>query len=104
LLDDIDKALHPRAQGELVVQLRKVLEMDPDLQIIATSHSPYLLDHFDLHEVLVTALRDDGSTACASLEEHPDFARWKTTTKAGELWSFVGEDWVIERAKAQQSS
>ena len=98
LLDDIDKALHPRAQFELVAQLRKVLEMDPELQIIATSHSPYLLDHFDAQDVLVTAVRPDGSTACARLTDHPDFERWKSTTRPGELWSFLGEDWITQRA------
>ncbi len=97
LLDDIDKALHPRAQRELVAQLRRVLALDPELQIIATSHSPYLLDHFDPQDVLVTALRPDGSTACAPLTAHPDFNRWKDTTEAGELWSFLGDDWVAEQ-------
>ncbi|UQA62522.1 AAA family ATPase [Polyangium aurulentum] len=98
LLDDIDQALHPRAQGELVNQVRRVLEQRPELQVVATSHSPYLLDHLDAHEVLLTATGPDGSTACASLREHPDFERWKETAKAGELWSFVGEDWVLRRA------
>jgi predicted ATPase len=98
LLDDIDQALHPRAQGELITQIRRVLEQRPDLQVIATSHSPYLLDHLEAHEVLLTATHPDGSTACASLREHPDFERWKETTKPGELWSFVGEDWVLRRA------
>jgi predicted ATPase len=102
LLDDIDKALHPRAQRELVAQLRRVLALDPELQIIATSHSPYLLDHFDPQDVLVTALRPDGSTACAPLTAHPDFERWKSTTHAGELWSFLGDDWVAERPSAEQ--
>jgi predicted ATPase len=102
LLDDIDKALHPRAQHELVEQLRKVLEMDPELQIIATSHSPYLLDHFKAEDVLVTALRPDGSTACAPLTAHPDFNRWKGTTQPGELWSFLGDDWVAQRAMTEQ--
>jgi hypothetical protein len=100
LLDDIDKALHPRAQRELVAQLRRVLALDPELQIIATSHSPYLLDHFDPQDVLVTALRADGSTACAPLTAHPDFERWKSTTHAGELWSFLGDDWVAEQPSA----
>ncbi|WP_437669243.1 AAA family ATPase [Sorangium sp. So ce131] len=100
LLDDIDKALHPRAQEDLIAQIRKVLEMVPDLQIIATSHSPYLLDHFDAQDVLLTALLPDGSTACARLADHPDFDRWKSTTRSGELWSFVGEDWVAKQAIA----
>ncbi|AGP38115.1 hypothetical protein SCE1572_28775 [Sorangium cellulosum So0157-2] len=102
LLDDIDKALHPRAQEELVAQIRKILEMTPELQVIATSHSPYLLDHFDAQDVLLTALLPDGSTACARLADHPDFDRWKTTTRSGELWSFVGEDWVARQASASQ--
>lgn len=100
LLDDIDKALHPRAQAELVAQIRKILEMDPELQVIATSHSPYLLDHFDAQDVLLTALLSDGSTACARLADHPEFDRWKSTTRSGELWSFVGEDWVAQQASA----
>jgi predicted ATPase len=104
LLDDIDKALHPQAQRELVEQLRKVLEMDPELQIIATSHSPYLLDHFKADDVLVTALRPDGSTACAPLTAHPDFNRWKSTTQPGELWSFLGDDWVAQRASGEQDA
>jgi predicted ATPase len=102
LLDDIDKALHPSAQRELCAQLRRVLELDPELQILATSHSPYLLDHVDAPEVLVTALRPDGSTACAPLTAHPDFNRWKNTTRTGELWSFVGEDWVAQRPSTTQ--
>ncbi|WP_437292724.1 AAA family ATPase [Sorangium sp. So ce426] len=103
LLDDIDKALHPRAQEELVSQIQKILEMTPDLQIIATSHSPYLLDHFAAQDVLLTALLPDGSTACAPLADHPDFDRWKNTTRPGEFWSFVGEDWVAQRASAPQA-
>ncbi|XXV32419.1 ATP-binding protein [Sorangium sp. So ce1389] len=102
LLDDIDKALHPRAQEELVAQIRKILEMTPDLQVVATSHSPYLLDHFEAQDVLLTALLPDGSTACARLTDHPDFDRWKSTTRSGELWSFVGEDWVAQQAIASQ--
>jgi predicted ATPase len=100
LLDDIDEALHPRAQKELVAQLRQVLERRSELQIIATSHSPYLLDCFAPTEVLLTAARPDGSTACAKLSEHPDIGRWKDIAKAGELWSFVGEDWVAEQVEA----
>ncbi|MGK4003808.1 AAA family ATPase [Sorangium sp. So ce1036] len=102
LLDDIDKALHPRAQGELVAQIRAILEMTPDLQVVATSHSPYLLDHFDAQDVLLTALLPDGSTACARLADHPDYERWKRTTRSGEFWSFVGEDWVAQQASAVQ--
>lgn len=84
-----------------MAQLREVLAMDPDLQIVATSHSPYLLDHFEAQEVLVTAVHADGSTACAPLTAHPDFNRWKNTTRPGEMWSFLGEDWVVEQPSSE---
>ncbi|WP_242515139.1 hypothetical protein [Sorangium cellulosum] len=76
--------------------------MTPDLQVVATSHSPYLLDHFDAQDVLLTALLPDGSTACARLADHPDYERWKRTTRSGEFWSFVGEVWVAQQASAVQ--
>lgn len=94
LLDDIDRALHPRAQIDLVAQIRKILTGRPDLQIVATSHSPYLLDELRFEEVRLTTLRDDGSAACAPLTDHPEYARWKDHVRPGELWTSAAESWV----------
>jgi energy-coupling factor transporter ATP-binding protein EcfA2 len=98
LLDDLDRALHPKAQGDLVALLRRLLERNPEMQIVATSHSPYLLDHLRPEEVRLTTLKDDGSVACARLDEHPEFEKWKETMAPGEFWSMVGEKWVAEAA------
>jgi predicted ATPase len=97
LLDDLDQGLHPRAQRDLMVLLRRLLQEKPDLQIVATTHSPYLLDQLEAKEVRLTTRRDDGSVACARLDEHPDFERWKEAMTPGEFWSMVGEKWVAER-------
>ncbi len=94
LLDDIDRGLHPKSQMELIGVLRKLLDQFPDLQIIATSHSPYILDKLQPNEVRVMALRDDGSAACARLEDHPKYPMWKDSMSPGEFWSHGGEDWV----------
>ncbi len=100
LIDDIDHGLHPRAQRDLVNTLREFLNKNPELQIIATSHSPYLLDCLEPSEVRLTTLLDDGSTACARLDEHPEFEKWKDEMAPGEMWSLFGEKWVAEvRAK-----
>jgi predicted ATPase len=96
LLDDMDRALHPKAQEDLVGLLRKVLEQNPDMQIVATSHSPYLLDHLQPEEVRLTTLKDDGSVAIGRLDRHPDFEKWKEEMTPGEFWSMVGERWVAE--------
>ena len=97
LLDDLDHGLHPRAQRDLVALLRKLFEQDPALQIVATTHSPYLLDQLDPKEVRLTTRMEDGSVACARLDEHPDFEKWKEAMTPGEFWSMVGEKWVGER-------
>lgn len=94
LLDDLDRGLHPKAQKDLVAQLRKLLEQDPELQIIATSHSPYLVDHLDPREVRLSTVLTDGTIRFAELTQHPDFERWKEVMRPGEFWSTVGEGWV----------
>lgn len=94
LLDDLDRALHPRAQKDLVAQLRALLERDPELQIIATSHSPYLVDQLDPKEVRLSTVLPEGTIRFAALTQHPDFERWKEAMRPGEFWSTVGESWV----------
>lgn len=97
LLDDLDHGLHPRAQRGLVSLFRRLLEQHPQLQIIATTHSPYLLDQLRPEEVRLTTLRADGTVACARLDAHPDFEKWKEEMTPGEFWSLVGEKWVPEQ-------
>lgn len=99
LIDDLERGLHPRALGELIQLLRKVQEQDPELQIVATSHSPYLLDHLQAEEILLTALDEDGYAVVRSLAEHPDYERWKDVMAPGEFWSTVGESWVTAAKK-----
>jgi predicted ATPase len=96
LLDDLDRGLHPRAQRELITLLRGLLETNSDLQIVATTHSPYMLDCMAVDEVRMTILNDDGATVCAPLTSHPNFPKWKDEMTPGEMWSLFGEKWVEE--------
>ncbi len=99
LLDDIEKGLHPDAQRELVVMLREILAMQSDLQIVATSHSPYFLDFLKFEEVRVMTLSEDGYSICGRLESHAKFEKWKEELAPGEMWSLFGEKWLSEGAK-----
>ncbi len=100
LIDDLDKGLHPNAQTELVGVLRKFIDDDPELQVICTSHSPYLLDSFSTGEVRVMTLGDKGHALCRPLVEHPKFAKWEGALAAGEMWASVGENWIREAKNA----
>ena len=99
LLDDLDRGLHPRAQKDLVTLLRGLLDTNPELQIVATTHSPYLLEWMQAKEVRMTWLQE-GSMVCAPLEEHPKFEKWKDEMSPGEMWSLFGEKWLAEKAGA----
>lgn len=98
LLDDFDHALHPRAQMELVRLIKQLLSTDEmsDVQVVATTHSPYVVDELDPSEVYAFVLRDDGTVASKRLSAHPEAERTKGTLKAGQLWSLDPErDWVL---------
>jgi predicted ATPase len=97
LIDDLDKGLHPAAFAELVSMLRSTLLTNPGLQIIATTHSPFLLGCFETQEVRVMARKADGSAACSKLIDHPDFDHWKDAVDPGEFWASVGEEWVLAK-------
>jgi len=95
LLDDFDRGLHPSAQKELIGLLRSLLSTNPELQILATTHSPYMLDWMLPNEVRMTVLNDDGETLCAPLAKHPEFEKWKDEMTPGEIWSLFGEKWLL---------
>jgi predicted ATPase len=99
LLDDLERAIHPRAIADLVSELRGLLELFPDLQIIATSHSPYLIDQLAPEEVRLM-IADERGVMCAGLGDHPQIDRWKEIMRPGEIWSMVGEEWVKARSAA----
>jgi predicted ATPase len=101
LLDDLDHGLHPRAQLELIGVFRKLIDDNPELQIIATAHSPYILDRLQPNEVRVMSLRDDGAAVCVPLTDHPEFERWRDAMSPGEFWSTFYEDWLTRKPEPQ---
>ncbi len=92
LIDELERSFHPKALGELISQLRRLAETS-NVQILATSHSPYLVDWLKPEEVRITSLLEDGSATIRELGDHPEFDRWKEEMRPGEFWSTVGEDW-----------
>jgi hypothetical protein len=70
------------------------MERFPNLQILASAHSPYLLDQLQPEEIRLMAIGDDGYAVCGRLEDHPQFDKWKDEMAPGELWSLFGEKWL----------
>jgi hypothetical protein len=82
-----------------MIQDALTLEALDDVQVVATTHSPYMLDRMDLDDIQVFTLRPDGTVASKRLAEHPVAENARGAVSAGQLWSMDAErEWVIEGA------
>lgn len=99
LIDDLERGIHPGALQNFVAQLRALFEVRPDLQIIATTHSPYLVTEFAREEILMTTLDDEGYALCAPMTANDQWDKWKDIAVTGEFWGIIGEDWIKELRK-----
>ncbi|MEG4505874.1 AAA family ATPase [Microcoleus sp. F6_B4] len=95
LLDDVEQGLHPKAQRELIAVFKEILQTNPNLQIIFSTHSPYIVDQLIPSQVHVLSNNNSGVTRCKRLDEHPDIEWAKQTLTTGEFWDAEGEDWVV---------
>lgn len=66
LVDEIDAHLHPGWQQRIVPLVRKHF---PNVQVIATSHSPLIVSNLEPDEVLVFSRGDEGQISHARVEE-----------------------------------
>jgi ABC-type cobalamin/Fe3+-siderophores transport system ATPase subunit len=98
LLDDVDRALHPKAQQQLVEYLRRISR--DGVQTIATTHSPYVVLHLEYEEVRAMMMSDSGGALIGKLTDHPEYERWREDMTPSEFWTVFGEEWLA-RAKAK---
>jgi predicted ATPase len=96
LLDDVEQGLHPQAQRELMTVFKEIIAENPNLQIIFSTHSPYILDALAPSQVHILNNSKSGFTMSKRLDEHPDVEWAKETLTTGEFWDAEGENWVLE--------
>lgn len=96
LLDDVEQGLHPNAQRELMTVFKEIIADNPNLQIIFSTHSPYIIDKLVPSQVHVLNNSNSGFTIAKRLDEHPDVEWAKQTLTTGEFWDAEGEEWVVE--------
>ena len=65
LIDELDLHLHPRWQVRLIPAIRKIF---PNVQFIATTHSPMMLPELDADEVFILSQDPEGHVVA----KHPD--------------------------------
>jgi hypothetical protein len=66
------------------------------LQLLVTTHSPYVVDEFEAEDVIALGLDASGHTRARPLSDHPDHARLRGELRAGEFWSSLTQGWITE--------
>lgn len=81
-IDEPERGLHPdmiRSVANLIKHAAK------QAQLIIATHSPHLLNQFDLKDVLVFEKNEENSTTVHTISEN-DFPEWEGDYLPGQLW------------------
>lgn len=103
LIDDLEQGLHPKAQRELVEVLRAIQEQQSPLQIVFTTHSPFIVDELAPEETWLLNTDEEGIAHARRLSDHPDAERSLEVLTTGEFWSAEGEDWIVGNGASSEA-
>ena len=92
-IEEVDRGVHPRMLREIRDLLYRLSYPDEagaqrtSVQVIATTHSPYLLDLFRDHpEEIVIAEKQGSAAYFTRLDERADLAGMLSSGSLGDLW------------------
>lgn len=90
LIEDIDYGLHPRLLERMVRLMRDIAERH-QINIIATTHNPYLVDQFiDDKEAVIIVEKKDGASTLSTLADRLKGLDYESTSPEdvplGSLW------------------
>jgi predicted ATPase len=92
-LEEPDRGLHPRLLRVVRDAVYRLAypdpneDMRPPVQVIATTHSPYMLDQFKDHpEEVVIANKVDGNVKFERLSDRPDLDEILKDSALGDVW------------------
>ncbi len=94
LIEEPENGVHHASLKEIVDTLRN-LSKDKGVQIILTTHSPYLLDLVEPEEVRVFSKDEEGAVHAAKLSEYPDVDDLKKHFMTGEIWTEFDEKDIV---------
>lgn len=99
LIEEPENGVHHASLKDIISTLRELSEKK-DVQIILTTHSPYLLDLVEPEEVHVFAKNKDGAVHAAKLSDHPEVEDLKKHFMTGEIWTEFDEADIIAKRGA----
>lgn len=86
LVEEPENGIHPGRMKAIVGLLRQMSEASPGMQVIMTSHSPFLVDEMQPDEV-TWCQRKNGEVVTQRLDTNEIVNRQKSLFELGEIWS-----------------
>jgi predicted ATPase len=80
-IDEPENGLHP----DMIKSICDIIKETEDSQIIIATHSPLLLNHFELEDILVFEKNEQNESKVKRLSEY-DFPDWKGEFLVGQMW------------------
>lgn len=99
LIEEPENALHPGRMKEIVDVLRQATKPPTNCQIVMTTHSPLLLDHFQPEEVRVFLRNDKNDIEVHNLANVPDIRERLNYLMLGELVYNEGEQELVKEIR-----
>lgn len=86
LVEEPENGIHPKRLESVIETLRKLTERG-GTQVLATTHSPHVLDCFQPEEVTICARRRDRTVATRKLSDSEKVQKEKSIFTLGEIWA-----------------
>jgi predicted ATPase len=86
IIEELENGLDPRTLSLIIDEIRNALEMGKT-QIIATTHSPYLLDLLDLSQVVLVERGEAGQTNFIRPADQQSLKEWTEKFTPGQLYT-----------------
>jgi predicted ATPase len=97
LIEEPENGIHPASLKDVVATLRDLAEKKK-VQVVLTTHSPYLLDLVEPEDVRVFSKDKDGAVHAARLSDYPDVEKMRKHFNAGEIWTALDEAEIVAKA------
>ncbi len=84
VIEEIENGLDPWTLQHVFRDLREAA--DEGVQVVVTTHSPFLLDHVAVEDIL-HARRADGDTTYAPITDYGDVVKYRDVVMPGAMYA-----------------
>ena len=100
LVEEPENGVHFNKLREIMDTLRAVTT-DKGIQVIVTTHSPYLLDLVEPEEVRLFSKDPEGAVHAVRMADIPDMDSMRKHFMTGEIWATLLEQGLVKSATGQ---